>query len=145
MGLVKEISKYGTFFHSIRTHENTFMLDLKLPAYWEVVNLLASLDSNVQTKMNDSNDNHQLVTFYVPKDDEGISNLERTVQSVIKWNKENEEKRELLDTKMIELQKIFETNEVSSLRSLMFDFNNDPTTITPSDDATDETNLKLDE
>ena len=46
---------------------------------------------------------------------------------------------------MIELQKIFETNEVSSLRSLMFDFNNDPTTITPSADSTDETNLKLDE
>ena len=86
MGLVKEISKYGTFFHSIRTHENTFMLDLKFPAYWEVVSLLASLDSGVQTKLNDSNDNHQLVTFYVPKDDEGITNLERTVQSVIKWN-----------------------------------------------------------
>ena len=37
MGLSQEISKYGEFFHSIRTHEGTFMLDLKLPAHWEVV------------------------------------------------------------------------------------------------------------
>ena len=142
MGLSQEISKYGEFFHSIRTHEGTFMLDLKLPAHWEVVKLIQSLGSEVQTKVNDSNEQFQLITFYGEKTENGIMMVERTVQAMVKWNKENEEKRDLLDTKMLELQKIFEENEVSSLRSLAFDFSN-----TPKEpiESTDKTNLKLDE
>ena len=139
MGLFKEIYKYNTFFHSIRVHEDTFMLDLKLPSYWEVTKLMESLNSGVQTKINDSNDNYQLITFYVQKDEEGINMLETTVQNIIKWNKDNEEKRDLLDTKIIELQKIFDTNNVDSLRSLAFDFSN------LSNKSRDKTNLKLDE
>jgi len=139
MGLVKEINKYGTFFHSIRTHEDTFMLDLKLPAYWEVKNLLESLNSGVQIKTNDSNENHQLITFYIERTEEGINTVEKTVQGIIKWNRENEEKRELLDAKMVELQKIFDSNQIHSLRSLVFDFE----TNTP--ESTKDTNLTLDE
>ena len=67
MGLSQEISKYGEFFHSIRTHEGTFMLDLKLPSHWEVVKLIQSLGSEVQTKVNDSNEQFQLITIMVKK------------------------------------------------------------------------------
>ena len=141
MSLFKEIEKYSTFFHSIRIHEETFMLDLKLPVHWEVTKILHTLDSGVQTKVNDGNDDYQLITFYVEKAEKGIKMLEETVYTIIKWNKDNEEKRYLLDTKIVELQKIFETNNVDSLRSLNFDF----TSPNLDKNDIDMTKLKLDE
>ena len=43
---------------------------------------------------------------------------------VIKWNKDREEKVNLLNVKKLELEKIFESNNIDSLRSINFDFNN---------------------
>jgi hypothetical protein len=48
-----------------------------------------------------------------------ISDIDR----VIKWNKDREEKDNLLNIKIIELQKVFESNNIDSLRSINFDFN----------------------
>ena len=48
--------------------------------------------------------------------------LVEEVKSVIKWNMDQEEKNNLLNQKMIELQKMFTENNVDALRKLEFEF-----------------------
>ena len=56
---------------------------------------------------------------------------------MLKFNRDQQEKRELLNIKMLELKKIFDTNEVSSLRDINFNFQDNV--------PTQDKNLKLDE
>ena len=49
--------------------------------------------------------------------------LVEEVLAIIKWNKDLEDKNELLNIKMIELKKMFSENNVDSLRRLNFNFN----------------------
>ena len=53
-----------------------------------------------------------------------METLIKDVDKVIKWNKDREEKVNLLNVKKLELEKIFESNNIDSLRSINFDFNN---------------------
>ena len=122
MGIYKEIEKYSGYFHSIRLHDNILLLDLKLPADWEVKNLLSSLNTTTQLKINDSTETHTLVSFYCPFDDKECNVLVDVVNKIIKWNKDREEKNNLLNIKILELQKVFENNKIESLRTINFDF-----------------------
>ena len=131
MGIHKEIDKYGGYFHSIRLHDSIVLLDLKLPAQWEIKKILASLGSATQIKVNDKTETHVLVSFYCPFTEEECNTLILDIDKIIKWNKDREEKNHLLNIKILELQKVFEANNIESLRSINFDFKED--------------NLKLDE
>ena len=42
--------------------------------------------------------------------------------NIIKWNKDREEKTHLLDLKILELKKVFDSNNLDSLRNINFDF-----------------------
>ena len=119
----KNIDKYKDYFHSIRLHDSIFLFDLKLLAGWEVKNVLSTVVTSTQIKVNDKSDTHVLITFYCPFESEGVEMLIKDVDRVIKWNKDREEKDNLLNMKIIELQKVFESNNIDSLRSINFDFN----------------------
>ena len=54
--------------------------------------------------------------------DESCDILIDEIKAIIKWNKDVEEKNSLLSLKMIELKKMFEENNVDSLRQLNFKF-----------------------
>ena len=54
---------------------------------------------------------------------DGVNELTEVIQSVIKWNKDLEEKNHLLNLKILELKKMFSENDVNSLRKLDFSFN----------------------
>ena len=125
MGIYKEIDKYDGYFHSIRLHDTIMLLDLKLPAQWEIKKILASLGSTTQIKVNDQTETHSLVSFYCPFTEKECSTLILDIDKIIKWNKDLEEKNNLLNMKILELQKVFETNNIESLRSINFDFSED--------------------
>tara|TARA_R110001592_G_scaffold61361_4_gene187025 strand:- start:2614 stop:3030 length:417 start_codon:yes stop_codon:yes gene_type:complete len=125
MGIHKEIDKYGGYFHSIRLHDSIMLLDLKLPAQWEIKKILSSLGSTTQIKVNDKTETHALVSFYCPFTEEECATLILDIDKIIKWNKDREEKNNLLNIKILELQKVFETNNIESLRSINFDFSED--------------------
>ena len=119
------IKKYENYFHSIRLHDTILLLDLKLPANWEVKNLLASFKTSTQLKINDQTDTHVLVSFYSPYTPTDIQTLTEDVDRLIKWNNDREEKNNLLNVKILELKKVFESNDVDSLRNINFDFKRD--------------------
>ena len=125
MGIYKEIEKYSGYFHSVRLHDSILLLDLKLPAQWEIKKLLSSLGSTTQLKTNDKTETHVLVSFYCPFSEEECGTLIGDIDKIIKWNKDREEKNNLLNIKILELQKVFENNNIESLRSINFDFKED--------------------
>jgi hypothetical protein len=98
------------------------LLDLKLPTNWKVKEILTSIGSDIQVKINDSNDKYQLISFYTSFDEESVNRLNLDVRKVIKYNLDIEEKNKLLNLKIIELKKLFDSNGVDKLRNINFEF-----------------------
>ena len=122
MSLFDNISKLGSHFTSIRMHEGLILIDMKLPKIWKDKEILSSRGDKIQIKLGKSNDTQKLVSFFSTFDDEGVTLLVDEVRAVIKWNMDQEEKNNLLNKKMIELQKMFTENNVDALRKLEFEF-----------------------
>jgi len=119
MELYNYISEFYDYFHGIRLYNNIMIVDLKLPQKWRVQELL---EGGISTKVNTTNETHQLISFYADFNKEETEKLMNQIRRVIKWNKDIEEKDELLNSKMIELSKLFEENKLSSLKNLDFNF-----------------------
>jgi hypothetical protein len=74
-------------------------------------------------KNNSQEDNKVVVSFVTPYDENGINKIENSVNSIIKYNIEKEEKDRLFKSKVQELKSIFENKKLDSLKSLKFDIN----------------------
>ena len=122
MGIFNEIEKYGDYFHSVRLHDVILLLDLRLPSEWEIKKILSSFGSTTQVKVNDTTTTHTLISFYCPFSNKEAEILVSDVDKIIKWNKDREEKNNLLNLKIIELEKVFQSNNIESLRNINFDF-----------------------
>ena len=120
--LYTQIEKYKQYFHSIRLHQDILLLDFKLPVKWEIKGILGNTETTTQVKLNDKSNEHSLVSFYCPFLTTETDRMMQDVDSIIKWNKDREEKVHLLDLKILELKKVFDTNNLDSLRNINFDF-----------------------
>ena len=135
MSLFDNISKLGSHFTSIRMHEGLILIDMKLPKIWKDKEILGSRGNKIQIKLGKSNDTQKLVSFFSTFDDEGVTLLVDEVRAVIKWNMDQEEKNNLLNQKMIELQKMFTENNVDALRKLEFEFKEEKLTFNGEEDV----------
>jgi|TARA_B100001564_G_scaffold108806_2_gene90259 hypothetical protein len=127
MGLYGEIKNFGEYFNSLRLHENLVIIDLLLPSEWEDEKILRqkTLDdgeNTVQMKVNRKEGKFKSISFYSLFDEVGTQNLVDQIKKVIKWNKDLEEKNVLLNSKILEMKKIFGENNIDSLRKLKIDF-----------------------
>ena len=122
MNLYEYIESLKEYFHSVRLHQEIILVDIKFPVNWTIKEVLNLNPSKTQLKENDKSDQHQLVSFYCPFEQELVTNLINDISRVIKYNKDQEEKINLLNLKRIELEKIFQSNDVNSLRELEFSF-----------------------
>jgi len=125
MKLYDNILEFGDLFHSIRKHDDFIVVDLKLPIDWEDKKIIDSRGGKIQMKSSDTNKTHKLVAFFNMFTSEDCGVLVEEIKTIIKWNKDVEEKNSLLNLKMLELKKVFSENDVDALRKLDFDFKND--------------------
>jgi hypothetical protein len=123
MNLYNNIQQFGTYFNSIRIHEGLLLVDMILPINWEDIKVLHHRGNKVQINKGKKTDEKKIISFYATFDEENIEILVEEVLAVIKWNKDLEDKNELLNIKMLELKKMFHENNVDSLRRLNFNFN----------------------
>ena len=123
MGLYNNITEFDDVFNSIRRHEDFLVIDLKLPLNWEEKKIISQRGGTIQMKTGNSNETHKLVSFFNVFSEEGCKVLVEELKAIIKWNKDIEEKNNLLNLKMLELKKVFVENSVDSLRKLNFEFN----------------------
>tara|TARA_R110002020_G_scaffold214696_9_gene421801 strand:+ start:35 stop:466 length:432 start_codon:yes stop_codon:yes gene_type:complete len=123
MGLYNEILKFGEYFNSVRMHEGLIVIDLKLPIDWKDVEVLRTRGNKVQIKVGSTNETHKIVSIFSSFEPQQADILVDEILAIIKWNKDQQEKNVLLNMKILELQKVFNENNVDSLRSLNIGFN----------------------
>lgn len=123
MSLYTEILKLDGYFNSIRLHEGLLIVDLKIPIKWEIKKVLNQRGNKIQIQVGANNEKFRIVSFFGPFDEENALIIQEEITAVIKWNKDMEEKDFLLNTKMIELQKMFNENNIDSLRHIDINFN----------------------
>jgi len=127
MSLYSEIATFKNLFHGVRIHEDFIIIDLKMPLKWEEKKILHQATTTnegnvVQMKVNSSDEKSKLISFYSIFDEKHTNILINEIKRVIKWNKDVEEKNELLNRKMMELQKVFHENKLESLRDVNINF-----------------------
>lgn len=122
MELYNEIIKFGKYLNSIRLHEGLVVIDLKLPLVWKDKEVLSERGNKVQIKIGTANSKFKLISFFAPFDISGTELLSNEILAIIKWNEDQEEKNRLLNMKMLELKKVFNENNVDSLRNLNIAF-----------------------
>ena len=123
MSLYTEILKLDGYFTSIRLHEGLLVIDLKLPKKWLIKEVISNRDNKVQIQLGAYDDKQQIVSFFVPFDEPNALVIQEEILAIIKWNKDLEEKDFLLNQKMLELRKMFNENNIDSLRNLDINFN----------------------
>ena len=123
MSLYTEILKLDGYFTSVRLHEGLLVIDLKLPKKWLIKEVISKRENKVQIQLGANDDKQQIVSFFVPFDEPNALIIQEEISAIIKWNKDLEEKDFLLNQKMLELRKMFNENNIDSLRKLDINFN----------------------
>ena len=121
MNLYKTLLEIYAYLHGIRKHEDYFIVDLSFPTNWNIPNKPIE---NVGIKVYKTTEHIKIISFYTVFGEETCSTLMKVINEVIKLNKEREEKDSLLQEKRLELEKLFNSNNLDSLKSMSFMFNN---------------------
>tara|TARA_R110001583_G_scaffold79358_1_gene214318 strand:- start:2791 stop:3288 length:498 start_codon:yes stop_codon:yes gene_type:complete len=122
MGLFNEITRFGDLFHSIRQHEQYFVVDLKLPLNWQVETILSAHQEKVAFKVNgdDTSKGYRLISFFSTMTEGSVEYMVGVLEEVIKVNKEIEEKKTLLTQKKVELENMFNSFSLDELKKISF-------------------------
>jgi hypothetical protein len=118
MGLFEDILKFGDYFHSIRKHEDYFIVDINIPAHWFYQDLYDK--EKIAIKVNSGGAEGTLISFYCRNTLEGVNFLEQEILNIIKLNKDKEEKNHLLQEKTKELEILFQSKNLEELKNINF-------------------------
>ena len=123
MSLYKEIEHIVDYCSSIRKLKTYLSFDMIFPATW---NVLKSQVDETKTVFNKSDDKGKNISFVSEINEEAISDTISKIETVIKYNKEKEEKEKLFKEKVNELKNLFEKGGLEDLKNLKFDVDDIP-------------------
>jgi len=131
------------YFFSLREIENNVSLDIKLPVTWKFETIISQYKS-VKFKIQDKNEKFTLVSIISNATAEGYEIAFSCANDIITINKEHEEKQKLLQSKIKELEILFQHQSLEKLKDLSFIENarqEDTTGITMVDEGSGERQL----
>lgn len=106
---------------SVRVIKDYISFDMIFPNTWTI---LKEHTKDIEIiKNNSQEDDKVVISFVTPFNENSINNVETSVNSIIKFNVEKEEKEKLFKSKVQELRSIFEKQKLDNLKSLKFDIN----------------------
>lgn len=106
---------------SVRVIKDYISFDMIFPNTWTI---LKEHTKDIEIiKNNSQEDDKVVISFVTPFNENSINNVETSVNSIIKFNVEKEEKERLFKSKVQELRSIFEKQKLDNLKSLKFDIN----------------------
>jgi hypothetical protein len=115
------IKSTNNYLKSVRIIKDYISFDMSFSNTWSI---LKEHTKEIEVIKNSSQEeNKVVVSFVTPYDEDGINKIENSVNSIIKYNIEKEEKEKLFRSKVQELKNIFENKKLDSLKSLKFDIN----------------------
>lgn len=118
MSFYREIENVVDYLISIRKLEKYFSFDVVFPGSWSVLKSHVDETKTVFTK-NEEKGKH--VSFVSELDEKDVTETIERIQSIIKYNKEREEKQRLFQEKVNELKNLFEKESLDELKNLKFD------------------------
>lgn len=107
------------YFFSLREIDNNVSLDIKLPVTWKFENIIAQYKS-MKFKVQDKSEKFTLVSLISNATADGYEIVFVCAKEIIKINKEVEEKQKLLQSKIKELELLFQHESLDKLREISF-------------------------
>lgn len=126
MSLYKEFSTLFPYLQSVRKIQNYLSFDISFPTSWKLPKKY--VDESKIMEQESQIPNERLFSYVSEITEEDIEKVYTNLKSIIKYNLEREEKDRLFESKVSELKKIFEKQNLEKLKGLSFDIS-EPATI----------------
>jgi hypothetical protein len=123
MNMFKELTLIYDYLFSIRKLENYLSFDVKLPAKWTIPKNIVDTAKVVENQSNEPE--LRFFSFVSEFNETSINTTLGIVKSLIKINKEREEKERLFKTKVNDLKILFDNTSLDNLKQLTFDIKED--------------------
>lgn len=107
------------YFFSLREIDKNVSLDIKLPVTWKFETIVAPYKT-VKTKVQDKNEKFTLVSIISNATADGYEIVFACAKDIITVNKELEEKQRLFQSKIKELEILFQHESLDKLKELSF-------------------------
>jgi hypothetical protein len=115
----ESIKSLRPHFHSLREIEGNVSLDIKLPLLWKFEEIVKPYRA-LKIKVQDKNETFTLVSLVANGTQEGYNVAFACAIEIIKVNKEEEEKRQLFQAKVKELEMLFQNETLAKLKDINF-------------------------
>lgn len=118
MSLYKEFSTLFPYIQSVRKIETYLSFDISFPTTWRIPKKY--VDETKIMEQQSTIPNERLFSYVSEFNESEIERVYQNICSIIKYNKEREEKDKLFEDKVNELKKIFEKQNLEKLKGLNF-------------------------
>jgi hypothetical protein len=120
MSLYKEITKYSDYLYSIRKIKNYLSIDMMFPDKW-IIPKITNNDFEVLS-LKISEPGYVGISFVAQISEAGINNIVLSINEIIKFNKEKEQKEKLFRQTNEKLKAIFDGTNINKLKKLKITF-----------------------
>lgn len=131
MSLYQEFSALLPYLQSVRKLKNYLSFDVSFPNTWKLPKKFVEEDKIMEQQSQIQNE--RLFSYVTEISEESVQKAHHNIKQIIRYNLEREEKERLFDTKVEELKKLFEKQNLDKLKGLYFDIS-EPTTKVKLDD-----------
>ena len=107
------------YFFSLREIDSNVSLDIKLPVTWKFESIIAPYKT-LKTKVQDKNEKFTLVSLISHATADGYEIVFACAKEIISFNKEMEEKQKLFQSKIKELEILFQHQSLDKLKEISF-------------------------
>jgi hypothetical protein len=121
MSLYKEFSTLFPYIQSVRKIETYLSFDISFPNTWKIPKKY--VDETKIMEQQSTVPNERLFSYVSEFNETEIERVYQNICSIIKYNKEREEKDKLFEDKVNELKRIFEKQNLDKLKGLNFQIN----------------------
>lgn len=119
MSLYNDFISLSPHLLSIRKVKDYLVFDFEIPSDWKIPKKFVQEDKFFEQES--QNEGERLFSFVSESNEESTNLIIKNLQGIIKYNVELQEKENLLQSKINELQTIFEKNSLKTLKTLKFD------------------------
>jgi hypothetical protein len=119
MSLYKEFYTLFPYLQSVRKIQNYLSFDISFPTTWKLPKKY--VDESKIMEQESQIKNERLFSYVSEINEDDIEKVYNNLKSIIKYNLDREEKEKLFETKVEELKKIFEKQNLDKLKGLYFD------------------------
>jgi len=113
----ESIKSIRPHFHSLREIEGNVSLDIKLPLTWRYEDIIKPYRS-LKMKVQDKNEKFTLLSLIANGTQEGYDVVFACALEILTFNKEEEEKQNLFQQKVRELQELFKKESLETLKDI---------------------------